>query len=222
VRSICKIHSANKIFFASSGIGRGPSFDVDALAAQACSEATSIQQATNNFRRVASGPLGEALALIRTQWPEYFQSKYVDSDPVRIAFFGMEEQRPTVSVLKFRVVTLSATALRLDEITCSCPGTIPENKILVLVLGQTDASAGYQDDQKLWNSNPIRAIKRVILAEAQARPDTVGPPIDILRIDANVGLTRSQTAESRKLLEAEPSSVLLSSGFGGAIFGLER
>lgn len=182
--SICKIQSANKIFFASSGIGRGPSFDVDAIATQACSEATSIQQATDNFKEIASDPLGKAIATTRTHWPEYFRRKYVESDALRIAFFGMEQRTPTVCVLMFKAVPTSTNTFRLDYRHGSCPGTIPEDKILVFVLGQTDASAEYQDDEKLWNSNPIRAIKRIILAEAKARPDTVAPPIDILRIDA--------------------------------------
>lgn len=155
------------------------------IAAQACNEADSVEDAAFRFQNISADPLGEALALIGANWPDRFQRKYVDSDLLRIAFFAMERQCPTICILTFTVVRDSIESAHPNVATFNCPGTVPNHKSLVVTLGATDASAAFQNDQKLWDSNPLSGIKKVILAEAKARPDTVGPPIDIIRIDTD-------------------------------------
>ncbi|HKP12485.1 MAG TPA: hypothetical protein VJZ91_10260, partial [Blastocatellia bacterium] len=158
-------------------------FDVDALAAQACGEAASIEEAAENFKRNGGEPLGSALAFVRTHWPDYFQRRAVDAEALKIAFFGMERGAPTLVALTFEALITSDTAFQLMHKILSCPGTIPADKSVDLLFGQTAASAG-EMAKPSWRTSPIPAFRRLILAEAKARPDTVAPPIDILRIDA--------------------------------------
>jgi len=180
--SIQKIKSANKIFFASAGIGRVASFDVDVLAAQACDEATSVPVALENFRRLALAPLGNVLALIRSHWPDYFRRKAVDAAALEIAFFGMDGPTPTLAAVSVSAIILSETAIDLEQRLYTCPGTMPLDLDFSIYLSRTKASEGL-GDKASWDANALRVIKDIIMTEAKARPDTVSPPVRILRLD---------------------------------------
>lgn len=140
--SIQKIKSANKIFFASAGIGRVASFDVDALASQACDEANSVPGALENFQRLALDPLSAALAIIRTHWPDYFRRKAVEVAPLEIAFFGMDGPTPAIAAVSVNVLILSETAFNLEQRIYTCPGTMPLDLDFSIYLSRTKASEG--------------------------------------------------------------------------------
>jgi hypothetical protein len=185
-RSICKIRRVNTFFFASSGISKvsSPAFDIDSLAEQACKESTTIEQlATDVFPRLVSGPLANILGRWRTDLPAHYERKAVRSDILQIAFFAMGENSPTFCYLRFRAKNLTDTTSQLNISLMTCPGSVSDDHSFVQAIGQCTASARYLSDEHLLRSNPIGLIKKAIQAEAAAKPDIVGLPIDILRID---------------------------------------
>jgi hypothetical protein len=97
---------------------------------------------------------------------------------VQVALFGFEAGRPVVLLSTYeskvdgagKIVSTTSTQLLSDE---------------VLLLGEFAAAADFAKSRGRTNKeDPVAGVRELIQAQIQATPDRVGPPINILRIDA--------------------------------------
>lgn len=97
---------------------------------------------------------------------------------VQVALFGFDAGRPLLLLSAYesrvdgagKIVSRTSTQLLSDE---------------VLVVGESGAAAGFAKSRgRINKEDPIAGVRELIQAQIQATPDRVGPPINILRIDA--------------------------------------
>jgi hypothetical protein len=102
------------------------------------------------------------------------------AEPVRVqvALFGFEAGRPVVLLSTYeskvdgagKIVSGTSTQFLSDE---------------VLLLGEIAAAADFAKSRgRINKDDPVAGVRELIQAQIQATPDRVGPPINILRIDA--------------------------------------
>ena len=101
------------------------------------------------------------------------------AEPVRIqvALFGFEAGLPVVLLSTYeskvdgagKIVSTTSTQLPSDE---------------VLLLGEFTAAADFAKSRGRTKEDPVAGVRELIQAQIQATPDRVGPPINLLRIDA--------------------------------------
>ena len=102
------------------------------------------------------------------------------AEPVRVqvALFGFEAGRPVVLLSTYeskvdgagKIVSGTSTQFLSDE---------------VLLLGEIAAAADLAKSRgRINKDDPVAGVREMIQAQIQATPDRVGPPINILRIDA--------------------------------------
>ena len=101
------------------------------------------------------------------------------ADPVKVqvALFGFEAGRPVVLLSSYeskvdgagKIVSRTSTQLLSDE---------------VLLLGESAAADFVKSRGRTTKEDPVAGVRELIQAQIQATPDRVGPPINILRIDA--------------------------------------
>jgi hypothetical protein len=97
---------------------------------------------------------------------------------VQVALFGFEAGRPVVLLSTYeskvdgagKIVSSTSTQLLSDE---------------VLLLGEFAAAVDFAKSRgRINKEDPVAGVRELIQAQVQATPDRVGPPINILRIDA--------------------------------------
>ena len=97
---------------------------------------------------------------------------------VQVALLGFEAGRPVVLLSTYeskvdgagKIVSTTSTQLLSDD---------------VLLLGEFAAAADFAKSRSRINKeDPVVGVRELIEAQIQATPDRVGPPINILRIDA--------------------------------------
>jgi hypothetical protein len=102
------------------------------------------------------------------------------AEPVRVqvALFGFEAERPVVLLSTYesqgdgagKIASRTSTELLSDE---------------VLLFGESTAAAALTKSRGRFNKeDPVAGVRELIQAQIQATPDSVGPPINILKIDA--------------------------------------
>jgi hypothetical protein len=102
------------------------------------------------------------------------------ADPIKVqvALFGFEADRPVALLSTYeskvdgagKIVSRTSTELLSDE---------------VLFLGESVAAADLVKSRgRINKEDPIAGVRELIQAQIQATPDSVGPPINILKIDA--------------------------------------
>ena len=97
---------------------------------------------------------------------------------VQVALFGFEAGRPVAFLSTYeskvdgagKIVSGTSTQLLSDE---------------VLLLGEFAAAADFAKSRgRINKEDPVAGVRELIQAQIQATPDRVGPPINVLRIDA--------------------------------------
>ena len=97
---------------------------------------------------------------------------------VQVALFGFEAGRPVVLLSTYeskvdgagKIVSSTSTQLLSDE---------------VLLLGEFAAAVDFAKSRgRINKEDPVAGVRELIQAQIQATPDRVGPPINILKIDA--------------------------------------
>lgn len=97
---------------------------------------------------------------------------------VQVALFGFEADRPVVLLSTYeskgdgagKIASGTSTELLSDE---------------VLLLGESAAAAAFAKSRgRINKEDPVAGVRELIQAQIQATPDSVGPPINILKIDA--------------------------------------
>jgi hypothetical protein len=96
---------------------------------------------------------------------------------VQVALFGFEAGRPVVLLSTYeskvdgtgKIVSRTSTQLLSDEI---------------VLFGEFAAADFAKSGGRINKQDPVAGVRELIEAQIQATPDRVGPPINILRIDA--------------------------------------
>jgi hypothetical protein len=180
--SVCKIASLRKYFFAASGLvkSRDGTVDAYALAFDVSGYTKPLLATVTDFAVRMIDPLRARLEGLRSENSQKFRET-LSKEALQTIFFGVENRKLILVALVFSV-SLNTN----NKVQITAQRFIFDKKCL-LVLGESDAAYELEKTSGFWIKGSVNGVRRMVEAAVVAKPENVGPPIDVLR------LTRTQT-----------------------------
>jgi hypothetical protein len=182
--SECKIRRVGNDFFAIAGNIREQvkGFDAVRIATEAVKSSGKAVGKVKAFEQKILAPLTEVLSTARSN-TEYFDKLFRDRIVLAVAFFGIEQR-----TLYLYVRTYIATIYNSNDVKVEF-----ENRTDCLTdCNQTFALGENAAIKEFTNKNPkyraassVEKVRKLVQLEIEQRPEYVGPPIDIVRLDTN-------------------------------------
>jgi len=184
---VCKIRQVGNLFLAFEGLLRDKAtgFNVPEIAVRALQlkPDASAREKVNILTGFLTSELFVELQRVRTNSPDEFHTKLEGQTFLRIVIAGFEAGRPLVFVRQFRT-SFIARGIGVTVIPDDCLSGC-EGEVVTRFLGETDAIDGLPEDTPgFWKSGLADGVRRLIEMEIAARSEYVGPPIDLLQINA--------------------------------------
>jgi hypothetical protein len=187
-RRACKIVQSGRVFFAYAGFARDAKngFSIPEIAKRslASGKTLSIQAKTEAMAKVIVTELTRYLPKMKDESFVTFREKIEGKTFLRIVVAGFDKGRPAIFVRLFRygMTTDGRGGVLVSADDCDGKCSAP---VTTRFLGETDAIVGLPEESKnFWNDGFAAGIRKLIEIQIAARDEYVGPPIDILRIDA--------------------------------------
>lgn len=184
---VCKIQQFGNLFVAFEGLLRDKAtgFSVPDIAQRAFEvkpEASAVDR-VNILTGYLTSELFIELPRVRNNSAEEFHTKLEGQTFLRVVIAGFDRGRPVVFVRQFRT-TFFARGIGVTVIPDDCLADC-KGDVVTRFLGETDAIDGLPEETEgFWKDGLAAGVQRLIETEVEARSEYVGPPIDLLRIDA--------------------------------------
>lgn len=207
---VCKIQQVGNLFLAFEGLWRDKAtgFSVPQIAARALQlkPEASVADKVNVLTGFLTSGLFVELQRVRTNSVDEFHTKLEGQTFLRVVIAGFEGNRPLVFVRQFRT-TLIARGIGVIVIPDDCVEGCTGN-VVTRFMGETEAIEGLPEETPgFWNDGLATGVRRLIETEVAARSEYVGPPIDLLRINAQGAkwIQRKPGCPNVKRLRVRPS-----------------
>jgi len=185
---VCKIQQVGNLFIAFEGLFRDkatgfsvPNISIKAL--QLKPDATAAEK-VNILTGFITAELFVELNRVRRDSANEFHTKLEGQTFLRIVIAGFEDNRPVVFVRKFRTAFIAqgiGVIVIPDDCLDDCRG-----EVVTRFLGETEAIEGLPEDSPgFWKDGLVAGVRRLVETEIEARSEYVGPPIDLLQINAH-------------------------------------
>lgn len=185
---MCKIGVSGNVVFSAAGIleNRKSSWRVMDSAMTASRMKGTLLDKVNAFEKMIVKPLLDTVKLIKQESPQIYERKVNSKDKVllQVAFAAMENKKPTVLIRDFQLTNIA----EINVIKRGCPGSCDELGVKLYHFGQDAAIKRYIANNKslVFNAASISPfVIHLIDLEIIDKPDEVGPPIDVIKIDKN-------------------------------------
>jgi len=184
---VCKIQQVGNLFIAFEGLLRDKAtgFSVPEIAGRALRlkpDATAAEK-VNILTGFLTTELFVELNRVRRDSADEFHTKLEGQTFLRIVIAGFEGNQPVVFVRQFRTAFVSSgigVTVIPDDCLADCKG-----EVVTRFLGETDAIEGLPEDNPgFWKDGLVAGVRRLLETEIEARSEYVGPPIDLLQINA--------------------------------------
>jgi hypothetical protein len=184
---VCKIQQVGNLFIASEGLLRDKAtgFNVPNIAGRALQlkpDATAAEK-VNILTGFLTAELFVELNRVRRDSADEFHTKLEGQTFLRIVIAGFEGDRPVVFVRQFRTSFIArGTGVTVipDDCVDDCQG-----EVVTRFLGETEAIEGLPEDTPgFWKDGLVNGVRRLVETEIRTRSEYVGPPIDLLQINA--------------------------------------
>jgi len=184
-RSTCKIRQVENLFFADTGLigdsaGR---FNVMETVTRAYRVSDSISSTVQAFEQMIVGPFITSLEEVKRDQPRYYLRYLQGRANFSIVFFGLEKDTLVVYTRAFNATESANGTIKVDVQRQDCPDGCSTG-ITYFFLGEYEAIDTFLDANPHYSKNGlIPAILKLIEIEIADKPDFVGYPIDIMRVD---------------------------------------
>ena len=184
---VCKIQPFGNLFIAFEGLLRDKAtgFSVPDIAARALQlkPGASAAEKVNILTGFLTAELFVELQRVRNNSADEFHTKLEGQTFLRVVIAGFEGNRPLVFVRQFRT-TFIARGVGVTVIPDDCLNDC-EGIVVTRFFGETEAIEGLPEDTPdFWKDGLVTGVRRLIETEIAARSEYVGPPIDLLQINA--------------------------------------
>lgn len=188
-RRACKIVQSGRVFFAYAGFARDSKsgFSIPDIARRslAAAKSPSIHAKTEAMAKSIVAELTRYLPKMKEESFVTFREKIEGKIFLRIVVAGFEKGKPAIFVRMFRYGLAADGRLGVivtaDDCDAKCSAPVTTR-----FLGETDAIVGLPEESKdFWNEGFAAGVRKLIETQIAARDEYVGPPIDIVKIDAN-------------------------------------
>ncbi len=184
---VCKIQQVGNLFIAFEGLLRDKAtgFSVPDIAIKALQlkPDASAAEKVNILTGFITAELFVELNRLRRDSANEFHTKLEGQTFLRIVIAGFERNRPVVYVRQFRTSFIArgiGVTVIPDDCLDDCKG-----EIVTRFLGETEAIEGLPEDTPgFWKDGLAAGVRRLVETEVEARSEYVGPPIDLLQINA--------------------------------------
>jgi hypothetical protein len=193
---VCKILQPGKakMFWVSAQLWKEPisGFSVEAIVNRAARQAVNVDQWVAAFDSRIGPELRRTIAVLKSEDPRTFH-RYAGQHILEIVFLGFEHNVPIVFYRDYRT---DAQGWLMEPDRLHCPGPKCRDPIEHFCLGECAHANAYRN-ARLMSSQPLaETVRDEILAEVKA-DWTVGPPIDVLRIDRTGARWIGRSPDSR-------------------------
>ena len=183
----CKIRQIGDLFIAFEGleIDRQTGFSAPEIATKALTAKTSTPDKVSILMGYMISSLLTELSHLKAHEPQtYFKKIEGGQLFLRMAIAGFDKGRPLLFVRSFRALQYNpgqiGVAVIPDDCLDQCKGDV-----VTRFLGESDAIEGLPDETPdFWKTGLADGVRRLVETEIAARSEYVGPPIDIVRINA--------------------------------------
>lgn len=196
-RTMCKLARVGPHFVIVAGLAHGhrdaatavtpdavtPDFDALQAAGQALQQGDSPSQLADRTRAAIPGLLLPVLGAVRDADPADFAARFEGQAALQLTFLGKDKGEPAVIIVEFGVRTAVGGALELVPRTTRCPGDCA-GTASAWFMGTHDNIDRYLRGNTGFIGHPDEGrAEALIRLEYDARPDLVGGPVSILRIE---------------------------------------
>ena len=188
----CKIVRADNVFVASAGIvgilpsnhGEIPAeFDLAKIMNDAALSEGSIMDKADNLAKAVEDSLLRMSEWAKKKMRPLFEGLFIGKQLLQVVMAGMENGSPAIIVMAFELSTSPSGELRANVESRACPGIACPTGFVYIFMGKHEAIDKYLPlDPEIWKSDPVEVVQKLMEIEVTSERETVGPPIDILRI----------------------------------------
>lgn len=201
-QSVCKISYVGDTFFAISGFGgltieglidnsvplpilaQHGQDSLRQIVIESLKSGGTLIQKAKNFKENSREPFIEILEIIKQKNPAYYERRFVNTEACSVVFFGMEKNITTLAVVSIEAVnSISEPASIRYKLVNSNLYSVDTN--ITISLGEHKAITALKSDENFWKIGVVKAINELIKLQAEATPEKVGLPVDIIKIDKN-------------------------------------
>jgi hypothetical protein len=184
--NVCKIFQSGPLYFAIANLAQDPahSYFPEKIVANNYSTSDSFAQNVDKIELALSDALKVEMDRLKTENPKDFLYDPKPDEMTQIIIVG-EMVHGTPQMFGFGLKYLNeSTPISVSRL--SCPGdciTLP----YYFFAGETDVAKKTLHDffDKPPVPDPVTVTRKLIEVEIEASPDSVGPPITILKVDKN-------------------------------------
>lgn len=190
---VCKIIRSDDIFIASAGVTgitlqKGhkeipTGLDLTEIISNASLGEGSVRDKADILAKTVSDALLRMYEWMKKRMPSLFGQMVLGTQSLQVITAGTERETPVFVVMTFEPHLSSSGELEIDVASRPCPGTACPSGFVYLFLGRHEAIDRYlPTNPQIWTNDPVDVVRELLEIEAASEPETVGPPIDILRI----------------------------------------
>jgi hypothetical protein len=184
----CKIKHEGVVYFATAGIVENDhtGFNVNNIAQLAIQQGFyDVKSSARLFSSMVITPFAGALEELRRKHPDFY-ARHVEHRPQPLqVVFMRRSAAPAFVVIYLTVESPIGVPVKVRSHSVECPGDGCPNGYGARLLGDTDAAQRASEVNAFWGAGEVEGVRKLVEAEIAAAPDSVGPPIDILRLDIN-------------------------------------
>lgn len=187
--SFCKIGVTKGVVWARAYYARdtGLNYDADATARAAMEAEGSLAERVATFEKNIKPQLKRNIEvrLGNTNY-EWFRSRAEGKSVLEILFATFENERPLMLFRKFKAHR-AGHGVEIESVPMDCPGACPSvPTILPFGYHETIDNMGVEEKGSLFRKFGLEAgVRYLVEKEVAACPKFVGPPVDVIRIDAH-------------------------------------
>lgn len=182
----CKIIQVGNFFFAHAKILRDTlgKFSVHDTVVQSHQLGNSISATVRTFEDLIVPSLVRMLQDLRSINLSYFtQNILKGGSAVDVIFFGIENAKPVLFMRYFVPIIANDGSISVEVKRMDCPGDCPGGMTFAFMGAKKELNQFLDQNPHYSQIGWVPTINKLISLEAEANPDHVAPPIDIMQVD---------------------------------------
>jgi hypothetical protein len=188
VRRVSKIFESAGVIYAVGGLAKSPlGFDPAAIIAASVSSRRALADIANEVEREISTGLKDELIKLRAKEPGLYRSQLVGKNRgTNILLARWESDEPVAIAIRFVAeLDKGGDDLVIQTQRLCCPGRDCPNGFFTFYLGHREPIDKYLSETPNFQMNPEEAVRFFVQLVIDSGAPDVGPPIDVVRIDAD-------------------------------------
>lgn len=186
----CKIIQAGGIFFSMTGFVKDPvrPYDAVKIIGEMLKGLAPRRDPVNSVAEAVTAGLKDELRRLKGEAPELYNRymRYQKGTLLKVLLAGFEKDTPMTVLLGFRQAISPYGEITITAEREACPGNCDPARSNVFILGDRRPIDSYlKKNEKVDFKSTENAAKFLVDLVIAAHMPDVGPPVDVLRIDAN-------------------------------------